>query len=252
MNERETLLDWRVTRSGGGPGDRALRLRGTAAGSGERIYTAPVTGAALDGDCIVFDVTAGASYACPLSEASFEHRLAELPAEVASFTEEQARAAIARVAELRGERDRETARRLRGLLPDGASAGVVVEFDPDREYYFACALIARAGDDAVISEREAEVHVGMFQDSVIVSMDGGDGMPDLRFWPYRGSRAEFYSLDERFGPVVLANAEGARGPIEVDALGRRHLLPPGAHCACTDPGDVAHLIEEPTAPPIDK
>ena len=99
-----------------------------------------------------------------------------------------------------------------------------------------------------IHEMQTYVHVGMFQDSVLVYDDNVEES-NCRFYPYKGGRMSFYDfLDE--GECMIVYNTGDRD-IQIDVDGIMYLIRPGRFDKIT-PENKEIQIEEPIAPEIDK
>ena len=121
----------------------------------------------------------------------------------------------------------------------------VFEIHPDASYYIVSGITLHGN---VTAESNIDLHIGMFQDSVLLCKGGNRGY-DFRFFPYGGDRLSFYSWDDRYS-VFIQN--GGTRSMEVDTPLGNYLIPGGATIQIGDEASVELLIETHIAPAVDK
>ena len=120
----------------------------------------------------------------------------------------------------------------------------VLKFNTAAEYYIESAVFK---DKGIAEETDPGVHVGMFQDSVLLESHEGNVRYDFRFFPYGGNRLQFYSWDNNY-EVTIRNTGSE--PMEVDTPFGDFLIPGGEEIM--PDGENRFRITEHTAPAIDK
>lgn len=121
----------------------------------------------------------------------------------------------------------------------------ILTFSADADYYLTTGTV-KDGDTMITVY--PDVHVGMFQDSVLLINRYDDPVSyDFRFFPYGDNRLKFYSWDHEYS-VILRN-EGNES-MEIDTPFGDFLIPPGESIIPVQ--DKEHRITDHIAPNIDK
>lgn len=126
---------------------------------------------------------------------------------------------------------------------------LVFEFAGDEDYYIRAVYMKRA--DREYYSRDYHVHIGTFQDSVMIGnlYDDERCRFDYRFFPYAGNSLEFYAFSEFDGRVFLRNAGdetlSVKGPFG------HYQLPPKT-CYAVGEGEELGRVEEEQMVRIDK
>ena len=130
---------------------------------------------------------------------------------------------------------------------------LVFEFSTEEDYYFKAIYVKWDGEEHY--SRGHHVHVGTFQDSVLIEniyeeeFDDYEKDFDYRFFPYKGNYLRFYSFSDFEGTIFVKNS--GEQELEVELPFGRFLIPPKA---CMRVGlDVEEgRITERKKPAIDK
>lgn len=224
---RYGMTQWWIGEREGG-----ISVHGTVYGrrecEGRTLHSSWIVGASLEGETVVVE-TVNSVYACPLSECRDAGTLKELVGiEGSGLSAHAAERAAGLVGTLREERKAAEAAQIEPLVPGRHRKFVFIEFDTRAGTCFSRMLVKAEEGDVMLERGEVYVHVGMFQDSVLLPW------PDIpcaefRYFPdYRHVR--FYQFAGDRGPVYVANCAESDGPIRVETPEGCYLLPPGAIC----------------------
>ena len=247
---RYGMTAWRIGHRHGKPAVHGV-VHGREGCEGRMLHSSWIVGAVLAGESLSVE-TENSVYACPLRECSCPESVGLLAeASGCGLTRAETGQIEAAAREACRARKRAEAAEVAALLPGRPSAFVYMEFDTRADYYFRRMLVRSAGGDFWLSQGEEHVHVGMFQDSVLLGWPDVEGA-GFRYFPYAANRLEFYTFAEDGDPVYVANCAESEAPLEVDAPCGHLLLPPGAVCEASRRQPSPYLIGEPTVPPVDK
>lgn len=126
---------------------------------------------------------------------------------------------------------------------------LVFEFSTEEEYYFKSVYVKEHGEE--FYSRDHHVHVGTFQDSVLIESVYEDENCefDYRFFPYMDNHLEFYSFTDFGGKMFVKNS--GEQPLEVKLPFGRFLIPPG-ECYPVGKDTVLGRVTKSDKLPVDK
>lgn len=154
---------------------------------------------------------------------------------------------------VRSKEERDKADMLSRLPEDKRyTRAFIINFSSVADYYFESMLLVHNG--SVYYSTDYDVHVGMFQDSVLLGghdmyMDDIWRKLDFRFFPFGGNRLEFYVWDRKRQPVYVYNS--GHEAIEVDCPYGKFMVLSGETQLLSKENTSAR-IEESIAPSIDR
>lgn len=111
---------------------------------------------------------------------------------------------------------------------------VLIRLSNNREYYYDSVRIKEKERDEIIDS--PDVHVGMFQDSVLSRFEDYEDYENCRFFdyfPYKGRHVEFYSWDDDGLNVYIENTGDAEMYVTVKG-----------NVYCINPGEKKLIVEE--------
>lgn len=217
---------------------------------GHRVYTTHVQNVQIDGDALIIKTRNSkyrAAYEDHNTQINDEKRLAELFG-ISGIDPDAAMMAAQRIKSLSQEAE---LRHIRELAGKFEGDGTIFEFAAGEEHYIR-GYLTRKGRKTR-SRMDYDLHVGMFQDSVLLSFSYMPGEMyydfDFRFFPYKGNRIEFYDWADPYEPVYFYNS-GIEA-IEADTPNGQFLLPAG-ETVLISKENTDHQIEDPIAPAVDR
>ena len=125
----------------------------------------------------------------------------------------------------------------------------VIRFDEKEPYYFREMMMVQGEEEEFLPSGSEIIHVGTFQDSVILGKVLGRILADFRFFPYKDNRVHFYSWDRKKEPVYVWNS--GEHDLEVDTPHGWFLVPAG-ECHRMGPEPDLPRLEKPVVPAIDR
>ena len=217
---------------------------------GEPMHSSPIVRSKIEEDTLII-YTENSTYRCQFEDSNHEYMD---KAALSEWIEEPVDAFISRLQRHVQRKQNHDKDLMLSLLPKDrqSSKAFLMNFSPDAEYYFVSMLLVKNGK-AYYSE-DYDVHVGMFQDSILLGIDEmyedqiWHGF-DFRYFPFGGNRLEFYVWDKEKEPVFVYNS-GKEG-IEVDCPYGKFIVLPGETEVLAKYNTQAR-IDDSIAPSIDK
>ena len=200
----KTLKYWYITEAGKGCIAHGIVHGHQRLADGIQIHTSVISAVTVVKEMAIIK-TKNSEYYCKLKEASF-HLFDERGRDVlADF--EKLQKTYERRLEVPGQRD-----------------GALIALDGEAEYYFVGAAFRYRGEVQEI--RVPTVHLGMFQDSVLIEYfaEGAGKAIDYRYFPFPG-RIEFYSWMDVLDTYIV---NAGMKKIKVAVKERENVIEPGS------------------------